>query len=389
MKFELKTLPRNSSDDDIIAEIKRVDLLVKKDILSQSDFNKFAKISSDGIKRRFGSWKKALSLAGIEHKYFGTEITEKMRQQKAQYLTDNEVLDEIKRAAKTVDKNILTMSYFDKNSEISHGTVARRFGSWQNALAKAGLEHQYSGKIITDNMKGPRPRPLTDDEILLELKRIATLLSKTTVTVEDVKRHSNIMSSTVVSRRFGSWTKAMEKAGLKISEMYRRKYSEEEYFESLLNVWTQHGRQPKYSEMDVPPSKISAGAYASHFGSWHKALEAFVSRMNQDEKEFEQVDQKEKIEDKSVSKKQTEIIRVKTIITAGDRRDIGLGLRYKVLSRDNFKCVRCGRNPATNPIVELHVDHKIPFSMGGKTIFENLETKCKECNLGKSNRHSE
>lgn len=381
MKFELQTLPRNSSDDDIIAEIKRVDLLVKKDILSQADFNKFAKISSDGIKRRFGSWEKALNLAGLEHKYFGTEITEKMRQQKAQYLTDNEVLDEIKRVAKTVDKKILTMSFFDKNSEISHGTVARRFGSWQNALTKAGIEHQYSGKIITDNMKGPRPRPLTDDEILFELQRIAKLLNKTTVTVEDVKSHSNIMSSTVVSRRFGSWTKAMEKAGLKISEMYRRKYSDEEYFESLLNVWTQHGRQPKYSEMDVSPSKISAGAYASHFGSWHKALEAFVSRMNQDEKE--------KIEDKPVIKNQTETIRIKTIITAGDRRDIGLGLRYKVLSRDNFKCVRCGRNPATSPKVELHVDHKIPFSIGGKTTLENLETKCKECNLGKSNRHSE
>ncbi|HBR79796.1 MAG TPA: hypothetical protein DEA46_05200 [Candidatus Moranbacteria bacterium] len=72
-----------------------------------------------------------------------------------------------------------------------------------------------------------------------------------------------------------------------------------------------------------------------------------------------------------------------------DRRGIPLSLRYKVLSRDSFKCVRCGRSPATDIGVELHIDHKLPFSKGGKTILENLETKCKECNLGKSNRHIE
>jgi hypothetical protein len=141
--------------------------------------------------------------------------------------------------------------------------------------------------------------------------------------------------------------------------------------------------------MDVPPSKISAGAYASHFGSWHKALEAFVARMNQDEKEFEQVIENEKTEDSPIIKNRTETIRIRSNITAGDRRDVSLGLRYKVLVRDNFKCVRCGRNPATNPSVELHIDHKLPFSIGGKTILENLETKCKECNLGKSNKHLE
>ena len=70
-------------------------------------------------------------------------------------------------------------------------------------------------------------------------------------------------------------------------------------------------------------------------------------------------------------------------------RAISLSLRYQVLSKDNFKCVRCGRSPASDPSVELHIDHKLPFSKGGETIFENLETKCKECNLGKSNRHSE
>lgn len=389
MKFELTTLPRNSSDEEIIADIKRVDLIVGKDFLTQVDYSKYGKMSVDGIKKRLGDWKNILNLAGLGHKYLGGEISEKMRSQKAQYLTDQEVLNELKRVANVFGEKAITRANFDRNSEIGSGTFIGRFGDWKNALQKAGLENRYSGKIITENMRQPKAKSLSNDDVLHELQRIAKLLNKETVTVEDVRGHSNVMSVGVVSRRFGSWTLAMQKAGLKVSEGFRRAYTEEEYFENMLNVWTQHGGQPTMREMNIPPSKISAAAYQGHFGSWRKAQEAFVVRMNRDEREFEQVIKKEKTKDDSVIKGQTEVIRIKPNIIVGDRREIGLGLRYKVLSRDNFKCVRCGRSPATNPDVELHIDHKLPFSRGGKTILENLETKCKECNLGKSNRYLE
>ena len=35
--------------------------------------------------------------------------------------------------------------------------------------------------------------------------------------------------------------------------------------------------------------------------------------------------------------------------------------------------------------VELHVDHIKPWSKGGETVLENLQTLCATCNLGKSN----
>jgi 5-methylcytosine-specific restriction endonuclease McrA len=34
--------------------------------------------------------------------------------------------------------------------------------------------------------------------------------------------------------------------------------------------------------------------------------------------------------------------------------------------------------------VVLHVDHIIPWSKGGQTVDENLQTLCDRCNLGKS-----
>lgn len=66
-------------------------------------------------------------------------------------------------------------------------------------------------------------------------------------------------------------------------------------------------------------------------------------------------------------------------------RAIPLGLRFHVLERDRMTCCGCGRNPAKNGIA-LHVDHIRPYSLGGLTILDNLQTMCKECNLGKGNR---
>lgn len=59
-------------------------------------------------------------------------------------------------------------------------------------------------------------------------------------------------------------------------------------------------------------------------------------------------------------------------------------LRYQVLKRDNFKCCACGASPAKDPSVVLHIDHIVPWSKGGETIFDNLQTLCSKCNLGKS-----
>ena len=65
-------------------------------------------------------------------------------------------------------------------------------------------------------------------------------------------------------------------------------------------------------------------------------------------------------------------------------RKISEKLRYQVLKRDNFKCCACGASPAKNPSVELHIDHIIPYSKGGETTLDNLQTLCSKCNIGKS-----
>ncbi|MCR5266456.1 MAG: HNH endonuclease [Cyanobacteria bacterium RUI128] len=60
-------------------------------------------------------------------------------------------------------------------------------------------------------------------------------------------------------------------------------------------------------------------------------------------------------------------------------------LRYKIMKRDGFKCVICGRSQKEG--AQLHVDHIKPVSKGGKTVESNLRTLCDMCNLGKSDEY--
>ena len=66
-------------------------------------------------------------------------------------------------------------------------------------------------------------------------------------------------------------------------------------------------------------------------------------------------------------------------------RDPSTRLRFEVLVRDQFTCRFCGASPAKDPSVTLHIDHIIPWSKGGETTLDNLQTLCSKCNLGKGN----
>lgn len=57
-------------------------------------------------------------------------------------------------------------------------------------------------------------------------------------------------------------------------------------------------------------------------------------------------------------------------------------LRYKILRRDNFKCVFCGWGREEG--MRLEVDHIIPVCRGGKNNLNNLRTLCKMCNVGRN-----
>ena len=75
-----------------------------------------------------------------------------------------------------------------------------------------------------------------------------------------------------------------------------------------------------------------------------------------------------------------EIPRIPEPLLIPYRISIPEDLRNQVWERDGNKCVICG---ATE---KLSIDHIHPWSKGGKTEFDNLQTLCKSCNSKKGNR---
>jgi 5-methylcytosine-specific restriction endonuclease McrA len=293
-----------------------------------------------------------------------------------------EIIAEIKRVDLIVGKEKLTVKDYDKYSKLSAGSVKKKFGGWGNALVSAGLAHKYSGIVVSQKMK-QQSKHLTDDEVMAELKRIAKILGQNYITQENVDNYSSIISATTIVYRFGTWKNGLTKAGLVTCPRFTGKFSDEECFENLLNVWTHYGRQPKYREMNEKPSIISPGTYDNHFGNWSNALQAFVNRMNKENVEDEQ--------NSIIKESDHPLQRVvqKDSVSRVEQRSVSIGLRYKILKRDHFKCVKCGRSPATSHGCRLEIDHIFPYSKGGKTEFNNLQTLCEKCNLGKGDRDFE
>ncbi len=58
----------------------------------------------------------------------------------------------------------------------------------------------------------------------------------------------------------------------------------------------------------------------------------------------------------------------------------------KLLWQVPFECAKCKRKP---PEVQLHVDHIVPASKGGKSTRANLRFLCAKHNLRKSNKREE
>jgi hypothetical protein len=188
------------------------------------------------------------------------------------------------------------------------------------------------------------------------------------------------MSRNVFSKRNGTFNILMKEAGF-TTPLSSRKYTDEERFENLLNVWTHYGRQPKYAEMKKEPSIVGPKAYVVRWGSWTNALLAFIEKVNSDIS----VQPTLEIEIPKADNLDSSILKNENILPE-DRRGISVGLRFNIFKRDRYKCIICGRSPATTWGLELHADHIIPFSRGGKTREDNLRTLCNECNIGKSDK---
>jgi hypothetical protein len=270
--------------------------------------------------------------------------------------SDKALIDELRRVAELFVGSRLTRDKFNEHTRVHSSTLENRFGSWRNALDQAGISAIIAPRII----------PLKREQLLDAIKKFAVESPGGFVTIDQIAKRLGVSRSSI-SGRFGKWEKLLAAAGLKTMQP---RYSDEDCYENIILLWTYYGRQPHFAELNKPPSKVGSKAYVGRWGGWRAALSAFIKYVNQEPQQTPEDIIKNTVLNSSPANNPTP-------------RSISLSLRYKVLCRDRFRCVICGRSPAKDINVELHVDHKEPWSKGGSNTEENLRTLCFDCNLGK------
>ena len=140
--------------------------------------------SSSSYRDRFGSWEKALEMAGIE----------------SRRLSDADLIVRLQNLAKSLG-HTPTVKEVNKQprTEIPDArTFVSRFGTWAATLTAANLESE---------------RYRSDERLLDDLRTLRQQIGKVP-SISDLHAAKNLLSSSVYFQRFGSWLGALRAAGI-------------------------------------------------------------------------------------------------------------------------------------------------------------------------------
>lgn len=208
-----------------------------------------------------------------------------------------------------------------------------------------------------------RTNKITDEDIINDLLHVKNnILKKETLIQKEYFAYGKY-GRKAIDNHFGSWNNLLDKLNIPKTRINEH-LSKEDIFLIIENLWIELKMQPtlrQFESMTNHTKKI----IVSNFGKWSDCLKEFVGWANSNDR--------------------TSIFTQTATIKHNTPREPSASLRNKVLKRDKYKCVICGRSPSSSN-VELHLDHIHPYSLGGETVLENLQTLCSDCNLGKSNK---
>ncbi len=262
--------------------------------------------------------------------------------------SDEEILADIRRVCRAMGKATILQSDYLRSGKFGSKAIRNHFGNFHEALRKLGLEVKRVGYY-------------SDEEIIEDVLAVKKLLGVDLLTGEEYY-HNGKFGKKAVYRHFGSWGKLMDHLGLKKAAVHV-KHSPQELFGIMKSLWDEKGCRPSMAEY-LHRCGHTKKYILARYKSWTEFLRKFLEYANNGGES---------------------IAPAITVRQSIGPRNIPPKLRYKVMKRDNWTCVLCGVRKTKENNVQLHVDHRIPYSKGGKTVLSNLRTLCSTCNLGRGN----
>ncbi len=241
--------------------------------------------------------------------------------------TDEELLDDLKKVALSLNKRSLTQWEYDNSNlnRFSGDTIGKRIG-WNKAIEKAGLEISLRQGI-------------SEKELLKNLEHVWLTLGRQPRRREMIRPISKYSERPYMDS-YGSWLNAVK------------------VFVEYMNSNLEHNE-------DMSEFELNETTVEPVIEKRHKVKRAPLQRLRESTPLLNPVD--------SVKEN---ILKRKT------KRDPNGRLKVQVLIRDGNKCRLCG---ITVTGENIHFDHVIPWSKGGETVLENLQVLCAPHNLAKGN----
>ena len=202
---------------------------------------------------RFGSWLAALAAAGLQPR-------------RPPVYTGEQLLQSLRDLAAELGRSPTSRELGGRRDLPSPKAYERYFKSWNAALEAAGLATR-------------RYTPAYSDEQLLQtLRDLAAELGRSPTTHE-LQARRDLPSSITYANHFGSWNAALEAAGLEIYRRPPA-HSDEQLLQILRDLAAELSRTPTQRELRACRDLPSPNAYKRHFGSWTAALEAAGLKLN-------------------------------------------------------------------------------------------------------------
>lgn len=223
----------------------------------------------------------------------------------------------------------------------------------------------------------PQFQVYSNEAMIEELRRVATHYGNRRFSRREYDAVAATCKGSAILARFGSWQAALDATGLHLEVVGKNRcaISDEQLFQEMSRVWSAVGHRPSHDEWVSQNPRYSYTTYKTRFGGWVNACTSFIA--------FVTGSSGPKVVPKPAARNAGSPMAPRVRASNPDKRNVSDKLRYRVLARDYFKCVLCGRSPATEVGIKLHIDHIVPFSRGGKTEFSNLRSVCNSCNWGK------
>lgn len=193
------------------------------------------------ISRRFGSYANAVGAAGLNDN-------------QADINRDEEILASLKRTG-----GISTRDWDASGGTPTAATVARRFGGWEEALKRAGVELRR------------RATTWTRDEMICKVKEWSVENGRPP-RYRDTFLDNTLPHGSSVLKHFNKWNDLIEAAGLE--PFVRTEPTEGEALESLRDYYKRTGEAPSVTIWQRQGYRPSVGYMQQHFGSWLGALSA-------------------------------------------------------------------------------------------------------------------